>query len=67
MKDADLIKKLGGPAQVARLLGMDVPSGTRRVQNWLSRGIPSKVKVDFPHLFMAHVAPKKLRASQVGR
>jgi len=53
MSDAELINDLGGPAKVAELLGYDKRSGgVQRVSNWITRGIPSKVKVDFPHLFL---------------
>ena len=55
MTDADLIKTHGGPAQLARLLGYDMPNGVQRVQNWLSRGIPAKVKLDRPEIFLAHL------------
>lgn len=56
-RDADLIRDLGGPARVADKLGFERPGGTRRVHNWLSRGIPSSVKVSRPDLFMAQ--PKR--------
>lgn len=55
MTDADIIKTHGGPAQLARLLGYDMPHGVQRVQNWLSRGIPAKVKLDRPDIFLAHL------------
>ena len=51
-KDAQLIDELGGPAKVARLLGFNPKSGVQRVNNWKSRGIPSRVKVTHPDLFM---------------
>jgi hypothetical protein len=51
--DAARIALLGGPTKVAELLGFDkAQGGVQRVQNWLSRGIPSKVKLDHPHLFL---------------
>lgn len=54
--DAKLIEQLGGPAKVADLLGFDKASGgVQRVHNWTTRGIPSKVKVKYPHIFMAGV------------
>lgn len=46
--DSEIIDALGGTAKVAKLLGYD----TQRVHNWRSRGIPSKVKVERPDLFM---------------
>ncbi len=51
-KDAELIKELGGPTKVAELLGFEKSGGPQRVQNWLTRGIPAKVKVERPDLFM---------------
>lgn len=51
--DTHLIKRLGGPTRVAELLGYDkAKGGVQRVQNWLTRGIPSSVKVERPDLFM---------------
>lgn len=49
--DAALIDKLGGPADVARLLGFDPKGGTQRVQNWKTRGIPEVVRLRRPDLF----------------
>ena len=54
--DADLIRALGGPSKVAELLKMEKRGGAQRVQNWLVRGIPSRVKVDHPDLFMPQFA-----------
>lgn len=52
MNDAALIRSLGGPARVAELLGYDkAKGGIQRVQNWLTRGIPPKVKLERPDLF----------------
>lgn len=54
MNDKDLIEVLGGPTRVAELLGYDKSSGgVQRVQNWITRGIPAKVKLDHPALFLA--------------
>lgn len=52
MNDTELITHLGGPAKVAELLKYDKSGGVQRVQNWLARGIPSKVKVDHPEIFL---------------
>jgi hypothetical protein len=59
MDDKSLIKTLGGPAKVARLLGY-VPNkgGTQRVQNWLSRGIPFEVKVKHRDIFLCETEKK---------
>lgn len=49
--DKKQITMLGGPTKVAALLGYDKHGGVQRVQNWMSRGIPSKVKLDRPDIF----------------
>jgi hypothetical protein len=63
--DSQLIDALGGPAKVALMLGYDTDAGgVQRVSNWKKRGIPSKVKVERPDLFMvgsrgvAHVSDR---------
>jgi hypothetical protein len=62
MNDAELIDHLGGPSKVVELLKLDATTGNRnRVQNWKTRGIPTKIKVDFPHIFM-----RKIRKSFPG-
>lgn len=45
---------------MARLLGMKNPGGTRRIHNWQTRGIPSKIKVDH-----AKTIAKALKAAKV--
>ena len=51
-KDAQLIELLGGPAKIARMLGYSADIGVQRVNNWRSRGIPAKVKISRPDLFL---------------
>lgn len=54
--DAARIESLGGPTKVAKMLGFDkAPGGVQRVQNWITRGIPSKVKLDHPHIFLGPI------------
>ena len=50
--DAQLINDLGGPTKVADLLGYARPFGVQRVYNWTTRGIPAKVKLERPDLFL---------------
>lgn len=57
-RDKAMIRDLGGPAKVAELLGYEKDGGVQRVQNWLSRGIPSSVKVERPDLFMPELRLK---------
>ena len=59
MTDADLIKYYGGPTKLARRLGFPEKGGVQRVQNWLSRGIPPKIKIQYPNLFLKPPRPKK--------
>lgn len=55
MNDAELIESLGGPARVAELLHLDKDGGVQRVHNWKTRGIPAKVKLERPDLFLRHL------------
>lgn len=52
-EDAALIQSLGGAATVADLLGYEKHGGTQRVHNWMTRGIPPKVKLERPDLFLS--------------
>jgi len=47
--DKEILLKLGGSTKVAELLGF---KDKQRVQNWMTRGIPAKVKLEYPHIFM---------------
>lgn len=55
MTDSELIENHGGPTKVAEILNMK-PS---RVCNWMDRGIPPKVKLEHPELFLPNM--KQLR------
>jgi hypothetical protein len=51
--DRVLILNLGGTTKVAEALGFDkTAGGVQRVQNWMTRGIPAQVKLDYPDLFL---------------
>lgn len=65
MSDAELIADLGGPARVAELMGYPkAEGGVQRVHNWIKRGIPPKVKLQRPELFLAraHLPPELIGA-----
>ena len=47
--DKETLLKLGGSTKVAELLGY---KDKQRVQNWMKRGIPARVKLEYPHLFL---------------
>lgn len=51
MTDKAIIEKHGGPAKLARKLGFEKHNGTQRVSNWITRGIPPRVKLEHPELF----------------
>jgi hypothetical protein len=54
-KDKAKLLALGGATKVAELLNLDKRNGgVQRVQNWLTRGIPSKVKVEFSEIFLSN-------------
>lgn len=51
--DKALIEHFGGPTKLAEILGYDkLRGGVQRVQNWMTRGIPSRVKLDHASLFL---------------
>ncbi|MCX0345938.1 hypothetical protein NVV27_09400 [Acinetobacter radioresistens] len=58
--DQETIVSLGGPAKVAQLLGF---SNRQRVQNWMVRGIPAKIKLEYPHIFLNY--PSKQSSSSL--
>jgi len=46
-----LIDAHGGDTALAKKLGFQTPSGSRRVHNWRDRGIPPRIQLDHPELF----------------
>lgn len=50
--DTEKLIELGGPAKVAELLGYAKSGGVQRVQNWMTRGIPDRVKVEHQAIFL---------------
>lgn len=51
--DAALIDGFGGPKKFAEMLGMKDGFAQQRVSNWKRRGVPSAVKCEHPHIFLA--------------
>ena len=51
--DRELIERLGGPTKVAELLNYPKHGGAQRVQNWIIRGIPSRVRLEHPDIFLS--------------
>jgi hypothetical protein len=66
--DWALILALGGAAAVARELNLPENSGAQTVQNWKYRGIPARVKLARPDLFLHNLQPlpKRRRTPTVG-
>ena len=52
MRDSELIDKLGGVTALAVRLGFEKQGGVQRVQNWKLRGIPARVKLQWPDIFL---------------
>lgn len=50
-EDRDLIAELGGSTKLAKRLGFG-DGGVQRVNNWKTRGIPARVKLDYPEIFL---------------
>ena len=69
MTDEQLIESLGGAARLAELLHYDKEGGVQRVHNWIKRGIPARVKLERPDLFLTNPAVKrqKQKATASGR
>lgn len=61
--DSELIRQLGGPSKVAELLNFPKQGGAQRVQNWMTRGIPSKVKLEHQDIFLVDRKTKKHKKS----
>jgi hypothetical protein len=55
--DNAIIDALGGPAKLAELLKFP-KGGRQRVCNWRKRGIPARVKLSRPDLFLRPVKPR---------
>lgn len=64
--DKNVIRSLGGPAKLAELLGYAKRGGVQRVQNWMVRGIPAKVRLDHPHIFSSRHTDGDSCAQDVG-
>lgn len=52
MTDAELIERHGGPTKLAQKMNLSGRNVVQRIQNWKSRGIPAKVKLEHGHLFL---------------
>lgn len=66
MTDADLIQKYGGPTKLAQILGFEGRGQSQRVSNWVRRGIPARVKLDFPALFVVPMSPARRDVAAIG-
>jgi hypothetical protein len=48
LNDKELIIQLGGASVLAKRLNLS----KQRVHNWISRGIPPSIKLQYPHIFL---------------
>ncbi|MBM7064296.1 YdaS family helix-turn-helix protein [Neisseria elongata] len=48
MEDKKIIELHGGSTALSKLIG----ASPQRVHNWKKRGIPAKIKLKYPHLFL---------------
>lgn len=53
LTDKEIIAFYGGPAKLAAILNYEKQGGVQRIQNWLTRGIPAKVKLEHPRIFLS--------------
>ena len=59
MQDSkQIIESFGGPSNLARILGFK-KFGSQRVHNWIKRGIPAKIFLDYPDLFKSESISKR--------
>lgn len=59
-----IIESFGGPSKLARILGFK-KFGSQRVQNWIKRGIPAKILVDYHDLFKSESSSKRHESGNV--
>lgn len=64
-QDWQLIERLGGASEVARLLGYPDKGGAQRVHNWKFRGIPADVKLKHPDLFLSDLIERAKASDDV--
>ena len=65
--DRELIEHLGGAAKVAELLKYDKNGGVQRVHNWMTRGIPARVKLEHPEIFLRGIPGAEVTPLQKAR
>jgi hypothetical protein len=64
-RDRELIDSLGGVPTLTKRLGYEKAGGIQRVQNWTVRGIPDRVKLQHPEIFLQ--SAKKNGGKKKGR
>lgn len=62
MDNREFIEQLGGPTELANLLGYG-KYGTQRVSNWIARGIPATVLVKNAWLLKEYNKFKKAKSA----
>lgn len=65
--DKAVIDALGGPAEVARKLGLDPSAGgVQRVFNWTRRGIPDAIRWQHREIFGDQPTVQPAQAAAIG-
>ena len=52
MTDKEIIEFYGGGTKLARKLGLTTHHDRIKVNNWKIRGIPAKIKLKYPEIFL---------------
>ena len=52
MTDKEIVEFYGGGTKLARKLGLLTHPDRIKVNNWKVRGIPAKIKLQYPELFL---------------
>lgn len=58
MNDKEIIEFYGGSSKLARKLGLLSHHDAIKVNQWKSRGIPARIKLQFPEVFLRRIFKK---------
>jgi hypothetical protein len=58
MNDKEIIEYYGGSTKLARKLGLLSHHDAIKVNQWKVRGIPARIKLQFPEVFLRRIFKK---------
>jgi hypothetical protein len=58
MNDKEIIEYYGGATKLAHKLGFSSHHDVIKVNQWKTRGIPARVKLTFPEVFLRRIFKK---------